>query len=37
MIFLHLQWLGLLVIPVILASWEWVRRGQPIALPFDHG
>ena len=22
---------------MILAFWEWVRRGQPIALPFDHG
>src|SRR6195952_336442 len=37
MIFLHPQWLALLAVPVILAFWEWVRRGQPIALPFDHG
>lgn len=37
MIFLHPQWLGLLAVPVMLAFWEWVRRGQPIALPFDHG
>lgn len=37
MIFLHPQWLGLLALPVILAFWEWVRRGHPIALPFDHG
>jgi Ca-activated chloride channel family protein len=37
MIFLHPQLLGLLALPVILAFWEWVRRGQPIALPFDHG
>src|ERR1700710_122909 len=37
MIFLHPQGLGLLALPVILAFWEWVRRGQPIALPFDHG
>ncbi len=36
-IFLHPQWLGLLALPVILAFWEWIRRGQPIALPFDHG
>ena len=36
MIFLHPQWLGLLALPVILAFWEWIRRGQPIALPFDH-
>src|SRR5712675_1832411 len=37
MIFLYPQWLGLLALPVILAFWEWIRRGQPIALPFDHG
>jgi len=37
MIFLHPQWLALLALPVILAFWEWVRHGQPIALPFDHG
>ena len=30
-------WLALLALPVILAFWEWVRGGQPIALPFDHG
>jgi Ca-activated chloride channel family protein len=34
MIFQHPR---LLALPVILAFWEWVRRGQPIALPFDHG
>ncbi len=37
MIFQHPQLLGLLALPVILAFWEWTRRGQPIALPFDHG
>src|SRR3954470_273252 len=37
MIFLYPKLLGLLAIPVILAFWEWIRRGQPIALPFDHG
>ena len=37
MIFLHPHWLALLALPVILAFWEWIRRGQPIALPFDHG
>ena len=37
MIFLHPQWLALLALPVILAFWEWIRRGQPVALPFDHG
>src|SRR5436190_1804876 len=35
--FLHPQWLALLALPVILAFWEWIRRGQPVALPFDHG
>jgi len=37
MIFQHPHLLGLLALPVILAFWEWTRRGQPIALPFDHG
>jgi Ca-activated chloride channel family protein len=37
MIFQHPQLLILLALPVVLAFWEWVRRGQPIALPFDHG
>ena len=37
MIFQHPQLLGLLALPVILAFWEWARRGQPMALPFDHG
>lgn len=37
MTFLHPQYLALLALPVILAFWEWVRRGQPIVLPFDHG
>lgn len=37
MIFQHPQLLSLLALPVILAFWEWVRRGQPIVLPFDHG
>lgn len=37
MTFLHPQWLALLALPVILAFWEWVRPGQPLALPYDHG
>jgi Ca-activated chloride channel homolog len=37
MIFQHPHLLSLLALPVILAFWEWVRRGQPMALPFDHG
>jgi Ca-activated chloride channel family protein len=36
-IFQHPQLLGLLALPVILAFWEWTRRGQPVAMPFDHG
>lgn len=35
MTFLHPQWLFLLVLPVGLAFWEWVRKGHPLALPFD--
>ena len=27
----------LLVIPVTLAFWEWVRKGHPLVMPFDHG
>ncbi len=37
MTFLYPKLLGLLALPVILAFWEWVRRGHPIAMPFDHG
>ncbi|GEP41895.1 vWA domain-containing protein [Brevifollis gellanilyticus] len=37
MIFQHPQFLILLALPVILAFWEWVRRGHPMVLPFDHG
>ncbi len=37
MSFLHPQWLALLALPVILAFWEWVRPGQPLVMPFDHG
>lgn len=37
MIFQHPQLLGLLALPVMLAFWEWTRRGQPVAMPFDHG
>ena len=37
MMFQHPLLLGLLALPVVLAFWEWVRRGHPIVLPFDHG
>jgi Ca-activated chloride channel family protein len=36
MTFAHPQLILLLVIPVTLAFWEWVRRGQPLVMPFDH-
>jgi Ca-activated chloride channel family protein len=35
MTFAHPQLIVLLVIPVILLFWEWVRRGQPLVMPFD--
>ncbi len=37
MTFQHPQLLALLALPVMLAFWEWVRRGHPIVMPFDHG
>ena len=37
MTFLYPSLLSLLAVPVALAFWEWVRRGHPILLPFDHG
>lgn len=37
MTFLYPKLLALLVLPVALAFWEWVRRGHQVALPFDHG
>lgn len=27
----------LLVIPVSISFWEWVRKGQPLVMPFDRG
>jgi Ca-activated chloride channel homolog len=33
--FAHPQLIVLLVIPMTLIFWEWVRRGQPLVLPFD--
>lgn len=26
----------LLILPVLLCVWEWLRRGQPLVLPLDH-
>jgi Ca-activated chloride channel family protein len=37
MTFAHPSLLLLLVIPVILAFWEWTRAGQTLVMPFDHG
>lgn len=36
MTFAYPKLILLLVIPVTLAFWEWVRRGQPLVLPFDY-
>ena len=36
MTFLYPKLLALLAIPVIVAFWEWVRPGQPLAMPFDN-
>jgi Ca-activated chloride channel family protein len=35
MTFVHPEWIVFLVAPVTLMFWEWVRRGQPLVLPFD--
>ena len=35
MTFAHPKLIVLLVVPVTLIFWEWVRRGQPLVLPFD--
>jgi len=35
MTFAHPQLILLLVIPVTLLFWEWVRRGRPLVMPFD--
>lgn len=35
MTFANPQWIALLVVPVTLVFWEWVRRGHPLVLPFD--
>jgi Ca-activated chloride channel family protein len=37
MSFHHPMVLWLLAIPVIWGFWQWVRRGHPVVLPFDHG
>jgi Ca-activated chloride channel homolog len=31
------QLLWLLALPVMWGFWQWVRRGHPIVLPYDHG
>jgi len=35
--FHHPQLLWLLALPVVWGFWQWVRRGHPVVLPFDHG
>lgn len=34
--FANPELLWLLVIPVTLAFWEWIRKGQSLAMPIDH-
>ncbi len=34
--FAHAWVLSLLALPILLASWEWRRRGHPVVLPMDH-
>lgn len=36
MIFAHSWVLLFLIAPVLLAWWEWRRRGRPVVLPLDH-
>jgi Ca-activated chloride channel family protein len=37
MSFHHPSLLWLLALPIAWGFWQWVRRGHPVALPFDHG
>jgi len=37
MSFHHPEVLWLLALPVLWGFWQWVRRGHPVVLPFDHG
>ena len=37
MTFARPMFLLLLALPILMAWWEWVRRGHPLVLPFDHG
>lgn len=37
MSFHHPELLWLLALPVFWGFWQWVRRGHPVVLPFDHG
>ena len=37
MSFHHPAILWLLALPIAWAYWQWVRRGHPVVLPFDHG
>ncbi len=37
MSFHHPQLLWLLALPVLWGYWQWIRRGHPVVMPFDHG
>lgn len=36
MIFSRPELLPLLCLPIVFGFWQWLRRGQPVVLPFDH-
>lgn len=36
MIFSRPELLPLLCLPIVIGFWQWVRRGRPVVLPFDH-
>jgi Ca-activated chloride channel family protein len=35
MTFANPEWIAVLIVPVTLLFWEWVRRGHPLVMPFD--
>ena len=37
MSFHHPTLLWLLGLPVLWGFWQWVQRGHPVVVPFDHG
>ncbi len=37
MSFHHPMLLWLLALPILWGFWQWIRRGHPVVMPFDHG